>query len=183
MKLLLSIFALALMSQTAFAHPGSHSFVCKSVNNSGLNQKLEVHIKRMNGVGWIHPTIEMTLNDQLHTFTTPSDESNYGETFHNSPLGVITSSVEVPYEEATVNGHFRIVAMPKTVKAFDYEGNPVEWKLEDEQGEEGECYDSNGSAKFQAIINGYFNFQKSEFIKIETQILDCELTYNSGMSC
>lgn len=180
MKLLLSIFALALMTQTAFAHPGSHSFVCKSASNSGSNQMLEVLIKRMNGVGWINPTIEMKLNDQLHTFTTPSEMSNYGETFHNSPLGVITSSVEVPFEPETVNGHFRIVAFPKTVKAFDPEGNPVEWKFEDEQDE---CYDTNGSAKFQAIINGYINYEKSDFIKIETQVLDCELNYNSGMSC
>jgi len=184
MKRLLTLSIFTLLSSAAFAHPGSSTLVCKSAKNSEATQKLELLLKRMNAVGWAPPTIELKINNQKYVFSTPSDESNYGNTFHNSPLHVITATADVPFIESPkdvdVSGQLSVVARPETVKAYDFENKPVIWSLE---AEKEECYDTNGSATFQAIIKGYLIPNQSELIDVETQILDCEILYNSGMAC
>lgn len=184
MKLLLSLTALILFSSAALAHPGSSILVCKSATNSGASQKIELLLKRMNGVGWAPPIIELKINNQKYVFSTPSEESNYGNTFHNSPLHVITATADVPFsdnpKEVDVSGQLSVIAMPETVKAYDFENKPVSWSLE---AEKDECYDTNGSATFQGVIKGYLSPNQTDYINVETQVLDCELSYNSGMAC
>ena len=89
------------------------------------------------------------------------------------------------YDSATqknLQGRFEVTAIPATVKSFDADGKPQTWTLEKEKNE---CFDSNGKATFQGILHGYFNDTRdgAKSQDIETQILDCELTYNSGMAC
>lgn len=174
MKQVLTLLVFGILSTTAFAHPGSHRLSCQSVLNSGAKQKVEVSLVRSNGKGWYAPTIKVTLDKKEVVLNTPDDMDNYGSTFHNSPLKVVTVTAEVQD-----SGYFSIIAIPETVKAFDLEGNPVQWSFE---AEKDECNDTNGSATFKAIINGYI-YQDGADDKIETQVLDCKLTYNSGMTC
>nr|BDT29710.1 hypothetical protein BHI3_31760 [Bacteriovorax sp. HI3] len=174
MKQLLTLLVFGTLSTAAFAHPGSHRLSCHSALNSGAKQDVSVFLTRSNGKGWAAPTIKISLNNKEVVLNTPDDMDNYGSTFHNSPLKVVTVTAEVPE-----SGYFSVIAMPETVKAFDIDGNPVKWNFE---AEKDECNDTNGSATFKAIINGYI-YQDGADDKIETQILDCELTYNSGMAC
>lgn len=180
MKLLIPLIVFAALSTNAHAHPGGNKLVCKSAKISGSRQKLEILVARANGKGWINPTIELNVDDHKFQLTTPDEDNNYGTTFHNSPLKVITINAEVPEIENTNYGHFTIIAIPKTVKAFDTENKPMkDWDLNAEK--EG-CHDTNGRATFQGYINGYMNVENS-IMSIDTQILDCELSYNSGMAC
>jgi hypothetical protein len=179
MKHLIAFFILSALSNTAFAHPGGHKLVCKSAKNSGSKQKIELSLSRSNGLGWYPPTIELNVENKKFQLTTPDEMNYYGSTSHNSPLKVIIVAAEVPFEEKTNTGYFSVVAMPDSVKAFDIENKPVKWSL---KAEKEDCNDSNGRATFQGIIHGYLNADGSE-INIDTQIMDCELTYNSGMAC
>lgn len=184
MKYLLPLLFVAILPNFAHAHPGSNRLVCKSSVNSGSAQKVELSIKRSNGKGWFAPEIEISLDQKSYLLTTPDEMNNYGTTYHNTPLKVISVTAEVPSDEENVNsGEFRVTAIPDSVKGYDIENRPVVWSLE---AEKDECYDTNGSAKFQAILNGYLFIQsdgEDAVKRIDTQILDCELTYNSGMSC
>ena len=171
MKLLIPLIVLATMTN-AHAHPGGSLLTCKS-------QKMEISLKRSNGTGWFAPIIEVTKNNRSYVLHTPEETGNYGVTFHNTPLKVITVTVDVPSIDNINSGDFSIIAMPSTVQSFDYDGKPTKWNLEDEKDE---CYDSAGSAKFKGIIRGYLNLDKG-VESIETEIMDCELTYNSGMAC
>ncbi len=179
MKLLLACTLFLTFSQAVFAQPGSHKLVCNSAKNSGSVQKIELSLKRANALGLWVPVIEVNVNDKKIEMTTPDDMKSYGTTFHNSPLKVITVTAEVEYDVSANTGFFSVVAIPKSVKAFDIENKPAKWSLEKEKDE---CHDANGRATFQAIIHGYLHQEKNDVI-IDTQILDCELTYNSGSAC
>lgn len=179
MKHLLAFFIFTALSNTAFAHPGGHKLVCQSARNSGSNQKIKISLSRSNATGWFAPTIEMSVENKKFQLTTPDEMNNYGTTFHNSPLKVITVTADVPSEKNANTGYFSVVAIPGSVKAFDSENKPVKWSL---KAEKDECNDSSGKANFQGIIHGYLHLENSE-IDIDAQILDCELTYNSGMAC
>ncbi|MBY0414074.1 MAG: hypothetical protein K2Q18_07905 [Bdellovibrionales bacterium] len=178
MKKLLALISFTFLTSTAYAHPGSNKLVCKSANNSGSNQKVEVLLRRSNTGGWSTPHIEVTIDKKSTIFTTPDENNTYGSTFHNSPLKVITVTAAATYEENTAGGYFSVIAIPATVQAYDIEGKPVKWSLE---AEKDECNDSHGKALFQGIIHGQI-FNGDEQI-IDTQILDCELSYNAGMAC
>lgn len=179
MKHLLALFVFTTLSTTAFAHPGSHKLVCQSAKKSGTTQKIAIELRRSNGTGYSNPTIDVTIENKKIELTTPDEMNNYGTTFHNSPLKVITINAEVPYEKNSNTGYFSIVAMPETVKAYDMDNKPVKWSLENEKDE---CNDSHGRATFQGIFRGHVYESGSDNL-IDTQILDCELTYNSGMAC
>ena len=179
MKHFLALFALSFISTTAFAHPGGHTLVCKTAKISGSSKNIEISLTRSNGAGWFNPTIEVTVENKKYLLDTPDETNNYGTTFHNSPLKIITLTVEAPFEENTTGGYFSVVAIPKSVKAFDIEGAPVKWSLESEKDD---CNDSNGKALFQGIFRGSIQSLDEE-VNVDVQIMDCTLTYNSGMAC
>ena len=179
MKHISFFFLLFALSTPAFSHPGSSTLTCKSEVNSSSKQSLEIFVKRANGLGWGSPTIEVTIDKKLIKLATPDDMNNYGETFHNSPLKVIRASVVVPEIVDTNSGMFSVVAIPSSVKSFNKDGKPVKWSL---KAEDDECYDVHGSAIFKGIIRGHIKNDDSQ-VQIETQILDCTLTYKPGMSC
>ena len=179
MKQLMTLFIFSVVSTAAYSHPGGNRLSCKSAKNSGSKQNLEISLSRANGVGWVNPTITMSVDNKNFQFTTPDEMNNYGTTFHNSPLKVISVTVEVPFEKDTNAGYVSIVAIPETVKAYYHDGKPVKWTL---QAEKDECNDSNGSAKFQGIIHGYMNVENAD-ISVDPQIMDCTLEYGSGMAC
>ena len=176
----MTLFIFAIVSHTAFAHPGGNKLVCKSANNSGSKQKLEVLLTRSNGLGWYEPTIKVNVDGKELQLTTPNAKKNYGTTFHNSPLKVITVTAEVPYADKSNTGSFTVVAMPESVKAFDNDNHPVKWSWKTEQDE---CSDANGRATFKGIIRGQLSNEDGTSTTIDPQIMDCELSYNSGMAC
>jgi hypothetical protein len=182
-KITALIFLIA--TSTAFAHPGGHSLTCKSAVKSGSKQRLEFTLSRSNGTGWYAPSFSVTVNGQKTEIETADETRSYGETFHNSPLGVITVSANNMNGTDLNEIWAHITAIPSTVKAFDSAGKTVKWSFKKEQDE---CSDANGSAKFKGIIHGYLRTkanqpEKTTDINLETQIMDCELTYNSGMAC
>jgi hypothetical protein len=180
MKLLIPLIVFTALSTNAHAHSGSQRLFCKSAKNSGSKQKLEIFLKRGNAAGMYAPTIKVHVDNKQFVLTTPEDNTNYGSTFHNSPLKVITVTAEVPYAGEGNTGHFTIVAIPETVHAFDFQNEPApKWSIEDQK--EG-CFDVGGSAKFQGYIEGYL-FNDKNHVEVETQILDCTLSYDPGMSC
>lgn len=180
MKLLIPLMIFAALSNNAHANPGGNTLVCKSAKNSGSSQKLEVFVTRANEKGWINPTIKLSVDDNKFELRTPDENNNYGTTFHNSPLKVITVTVEVPLRKRGTTGKFSIIAIPSSVKAFDDENKPAkDWTLNAQL--EG-CFDTNGRAEFQGYINGYLRLNDNS-TSIYTQLLDCELTYSSGMAC
>ena len=179
MKHLLTLLLLSSFSIPAFAHPGGHKLVCQSSKNSGSKQKVELSLTRSNGTGWFAPIIEVTVDNKKIELTTPDDMNNYGSTFHNSPLKVITVNADVTFDTGINSGYFSVIAIPATVNAFDIEDKPAVWSLE---AEEDECNDSNGRATFQGVLRGYL-YQNENQIKLDAQIMDCELTYNSGSAC
>lgn len=172
--------AFAFVSTAAFAHPGGHSLTCKSAARSGSTQQVTFNLSRFNGPGWVEPEYSVTIDGKLYEFKGTDPNFTYGDTFHNSPLGVINISAN-NYEEpnAASQSSFQITAIPSTVQAFDVDGNKVIWNIKDDQDE---CYDSNGKAIFQGTIKGYVD-DAGNYIHVDTQIMDCELTYDSGMAC
>lgn len=179
MKHIIIFSFLTIISHSVFAHPGSSTLICKSAQALLPKQNVEVFIKRANGTGWGSPIIEVSVSGVKTVLSTPDDMSNYGETFHNSPLKVIRVTAIVPDGEESNSGIFSVVAMPQSVEAFDREGNPVNWSL---KAEDDECYDVSGKSIFKGIIKGQFKKEANE-TQIDSQILDCTLSYNSGMSC
>ena len=179
MKHIIIFFLFTILTPPAFAHPGSSTLTCKSQKDFKSKQAIEIFLKRANGLGWGSPIIDVTINKKLTKLSTPDDMSNYGETFHNSPLKVIRVSVAVGESEKSNSGHFSVVAIPESVKAFDQAGNAVKWSLKTENDE---CYDVHGKAVFKSIIRGYIKESESR-TEIEAQILDCTLVYSPGMSC
>jgi len=180
MKQFIVTLIITLASTIAMAHPGGSSLTCKSASNSGSKQVVEVSLDRSNGLGWYAPTISITIDGKKLTMTTPDAMQSYGETIHDSPLGVITATADNSNEKkAAVSGYISVMAIPATVKAYDSGGNLVKW---DFKAEKDECNDSNGKATFQGIIRGYMYDGKTN-TSLDTQILDCELTYDSGMAC
>lgn len=177
MKHLLTFFLFQTISTAAFAHPGGSTLICKSF--SGAKQMVELSLKRSNGIGYFNPQIEINVDKKNFVMTTPDEMNNYGHTFHNSPLKVITATVEVPYEDTNTAGSLSVVAIPESVKAFDWEGNTVIWSME---AEKDECNDVHGKATFKGIMRGYI-YTGGESTNVEAQIMDCELTYDPGMSC
>lgn len=180
MKSLAAFLVLTFTSVVVLAHPGGHHLVCKSAKSSGSKQALEIDLNRSNGVGWYNPEISVKVNGQSMAMTTPDVMNSYGDTFHDSPLGVIIINVDNSQEKnVAVEGYFSVVAIPSTVHALDEDGKPVKWNLKSEKDE---CSDSNGKATFQGVIHGSVQSGKSSF-DMDPQILDCELTYDSGMAC
>ena len=179
MNRVLIFFLATVLSTPVFAHPGTSTLICKSAHSAGLKQSIEVLIKRANGVGWGTPTIKLKINGKLTTLTTPDDLSNYGETFHNSPLKVIRVTAIVEQSEGSNYGAFSILAIPQSVKAFDKTGMPVKWSL---KAENDECYDVHGKATFKGIIRGFIQNSDSQ-TQIDAQVMECSLIYNPGMSC
>lgn len=180
MKQLIVSLVLTLAATQVFAYGGSSDLICKSASKSGSNQVVEVKLKRSNGSGWFTPVISATVDGKEFVLTTTDEMKSYGSTFHNSPLGVITATAN-NFEEinATTYGTFSVVAIPRSVQSFDLNGKPVKWNFE---AEKDECNDSSGKAKFQGIIRGFLKSGTTR-INIDTQVLDCELNYNSGMAC
>jgi hypothetical protein len=180
MKNLISTLVLTLVSSAALAHSGSNTLTCKSAAKSGSKQVVEFVLHRANSEHSYAPTYSITIDGKKFEFTTDDDMKNYGETYHDSPLGVITVSADNYYETNSVNtGILRVVAMPNTVKAYDSEGKLVKWSMKEE---ETDCYDRNGKATFKGLFRGFLN-SGDKNIPIDTQIMDCELEYNSGMAC
>lgn len=180
MKQLIVTLVLSLASTIAMAHPGGHTLTCKSAKNSGSKQVIELSLARSNGTGWWAPKIQVTIDGKEYLLDTPDEMNNYGETFQDAPLGVVTVSADTSAnKDAKTYGAFSVVAIPKTVKAFDEEGRPVTWKFEDEKDS---CSYSNGKATFQGILRGYIGKDQQD-TDIDAQIMDCELDYNSGMAC
>lgn len=179
MKHLIIITIFSILSKPVFAHPGSSTLVCKSVDKLGSKTMLEVLVKRANGIGWGSPTVEIKVNGKLTTLSTPDDMNNYGETFHNSPLKVIRVTAIVEQSEGSNYGAFSILAIPQSVKAFDKTGMPVKWSL---KAENDECYDVHGKATFKGIIRGFIQNSDSQ-TQIDAQVMECSLIYNPGMSC
>ncbi|MBS1968860.1 MAG: hypothetical protein JSU04_01045 [Bdellovibrionales bacterium] len=181
MKTLLGSLTI-LFSSFAFAHPGGHTLTCKSAKNSGAKQAIEVSLHRSNGKGWYAPTISVKADGKNYVLDTSDDMDNYGDTFHNSPLGVIhVTANNYNDNTATTFGSFSVVGIPSTVRAFDDQGHAVKYDLKAQKDQDG-CYDSNGKARFQGVIEGQLKSNNKD-ISIETQILDCELVYDSGMAC
>lgn len=184
MKTTLAILLLSLTSSIALAHPGGHSLKCKSAKDSGSRQKVEFILARANGGGWSPPEYSLRLDGRLLEFKTEDETKTFGRTIHESPLGVIHVTAEnLDEENAPFSSALSLVAIPKTVRAFDTAGKPVAWKFEEAKNE---CYDANGKAKFKAMIRGWLreNSQpESKGIPFDSQILDCELEYSSGMAC
>lgn len=180
MKQLIAFFILLIAaSRNAYSHTGTNKLVCKSAKESGPTQSVGISLTRSNSTGYYAPIIDMNVGNQIFRLNTPSEMKHYGNTFHNSPLKVITATVEVPFKNNANTGYLTILAIPETVKAYDVNNKPVEWSLELEKDE---CNDSNGRATFQGIIHGLLNANGSE-ISIDAQVMDCELTYDSGMAC
>jgi hypothetical protein len=185
MKNLIAALALILTSTSAFAHGGSHHVACHSAAESGSKQYVEFSLNRANGVGLVGPAFTVGVNGKRTSFQTDDEMKTFGETTHNSPLGVIMVSATNDDQEGTdTHGRFTLTAIPSTVKAFTADGKRNKWSLKAEQDE---CNDANGSAKFKAIFRGNMNTKlpgdKYSDTTVEVQILDCEMEYNSGMAC
>lgn len=183
MKKLIPVLMIALTSTAAFAHPGSNTLTCKSARNSGSKQNVQFELHRMNGPGWVSPEFSVSINGKKYEFKPEDETKSYGDTIHNSPLGVIMVTADNSADEAaTISASFNVTAAPSTVKAFDNEGKPVKWTL---RSEADECNDSNGKAVFKGVFKGYLlNRQKdSSVLNLDPQIMDCTLSYNSGMAC
>jgi hypothetical protein len=179
MKTLLAS-VLSLVSSIVMAQPGSHALTCKSAKHSGSHQIIEISLRRSNSVGFAAPSILMKVDGATYKLESPDDMKSYGDTFHNSPLGVIQISANNYDEEnAAVRGSYSVVGIPSTVRAFDEEGNPVKWSLKKDLDF---CFDSNGKAVFKGVLHGDI-YVNEKLISIEPQILDCELIYNSGSAC
>jgi hypothetical protein len=184
--LILSLtLSLILISTAAFAVPGSSTLTCKSSAASGSKQKVEFTVSRFNVAGVAPAHFSVTLNGKKTEFTSTDETKMFGQTIRNAPLGVILVTADNGEDEsARANGSFTVTAIPSTVKAYDLNGKLVKWSL---QAERDECYDSNGSAKFRSIFRGYMGTKANNgdviYFNFETQILDCELSYNSGSAC
>lgn len=124
--------------------------------------------------------INIVVNGKEILLNTPDEMGDYGSTFHNSPLKVITVTAEAAYEDNANGGYFSVIAVPETVKAFDIDNQPVIWSME---AEKDECNDTNGRAEFKGILKGFLHTEDQKDIYLDTQLMDCELKYNSGMSC
>jgi hypothetical protein len=185
MKKLLATIALSLISASAFAHPGGHTLTCKSASKSGSKQNVQFLLSRANAVGLVAPFYSVTIDGKKTEFKPEDEMKSFGETYHNSPLGVITvTATNREDEKASALGNFSVVAIPNSVKAFDPRGKLVKWRFNNEKDA---CYDANGSAQFKGIFHGYLYIKGSsdqnQKPDLDTQIMDCELTYNSGMAC
>lgn len=180
MKKIFTAIIITITSTAAFAHSGGHELTCRSAKNSGSHQPIKISLARANTVGLWAPKISIAVKRKKHTLDTQDDMVSYGETFHNSPLGVITVTVSNRDENtAVVFGGFSIVAIPNSVRAYDPQGRPMKWKFTDEKDD---CYDSAGRARFHGIFRGHLKSYGKD-IPLETQVLECELTYTSGMAC
>jgi hypothetical protein len=173
MKMILITLAVLLGTTSVFAHPGSNNLVCKSAKHSGSRQSIAFELHRSNGTGWFAPTFAVSVDGKEYAFTPPDEMKSYGETIHDYAHGVVVVTAE-DFEAGEMNhGRFSVTAIPKTIKSSS-------------QGE-GECADSAGQAKFKAIFRGQLRSKlsnpKGKRIRLDTQILDCELEYNSGMAC
>lgn len=173
---------ITLAATAAIAHPGGNSLVCKSSANSGGKQKLALEIDRSNGVGWYAPTIKLTVDGKLYDFSQQDEMKQYGETEHDSPLGVIIVTADTEETQDKNRVSLNITALPQTVKTYDGEGKLQKWSFK-KAGEE--CYDTDAKAKFKAIIRGHMDLDNpgSSFAPVDTEILDCTLTYDPGMAC
>ena len=182
MKKLITILALSLAPALAFAHPGGNSLVCKSAKRSGSKQVVEFTLARSNGTGWYPPEFSVTVDGKKTEFKNDDETQSLGETIHNSPLGVILVTADnTGVENAPIYGQFQVTAVPSTVKAYDTDGKLVKWNF---NAEKSECYDSNGKATFKGVFKGYiYENGRSEGQNLDVQVMDCELTYDSGMAC
>lgn len=173
-----------LLASSAFAHPGGHVLTCKSAKNSGGKQALTFTLQRSNGTGWYAPTFSVTVDGKAYEIATTDVMKTYGQTIHNSPLGVIAITAEDWDDALTTLGSFSVTAVPKTVKAYDHDGKLVKWSL---KAESDDCNDANGKAKFKAVFHGFMSSgpttDHKTTIPLDTELMDCELDYNSGMAC
>jgi hypothetical protein len=180
MKRILATVALLLVPVTAHAHPGGHTLVCTS--KKGAKQSVKVELSRMNGIGWAGPAFSITVDGAEHDFSTEDEMLSFGETVHDAPLGIVHVTADNSEDKtATTWGHFTVTAIPRTVKAYDSDGKRRKWSLADERADPS-CYDSNGKATFRALFVGGLG-DSSGSTDLDAQILDCELAYDSGMSC
>lgn len=182
MKTLITAFTMILFyTHAAHAHLGGHTLVCKSPKVADKS-RVVFTLSRGNAEGYVAPKYSYTKGNKKYEFTTENDMLSFGETIHNSPLGVIRATAyNTSDEQASIKSSFTITAIPATVRAFDENGKPIKWSLELEKNSE--CYDSNGRANFKAVFSGWIEEGAEKFEPVEPQILDCELSYNSGMAC
>lgn len=161
-----------LLAPAAFAHPGTNTLTCTAKN--GVTA---FRLHRFNSTGWMAPLMDVTYQGKTYNFRPEDEENTFGETIHDSPMGIIyvTAGVRDPQYS-----NFTVKAIPQTVQAFDMDGNPVKWDL---QKANDECSDSNGKAKFQGVFKGYMQLDSKTTLDMDAQIMDCELEYNSGMAC
>ena len=181
MKFCSKIFFVAslLFSFAVSAHPGGSHLVCHSRAGSDSEQYIRLSVSRSNGLGWMAPQISVAVNGKEYILDTPSEESMYGETSHDSPLKLIHVSVSVAKNEGMNTAQLNVQAIPDSVRAYNSRGHLVHWSLKASQED---CYDSNGKSTFQGIFQGIL-YSTDGTISFEPQILDCKLVYDPGMAC
>lgn len=171
-------------SSMALATPGWSRLTCYSSVNSGSKQKLVLSVQRYNAAGLTSPEIKVSVDGKIYKLDTPDDMNLYGETVHNSPLGVIRITADNWRTEHGTLGFFSVTGIPSTVKAYTTDGKPVQWSLD---AEKQECYDENGKATLKGIFRGMLELvpkeRRPEMIPLDVQVMDCELEYNSGSAC
>lgn len=173
--------AMSLVSSTgAFAYSGGNSLSCKSQHTRNA-----FSLVRSNSPGWTAPSFSLTIRGKTYTIATQDDSKSWGETIHNAPMGLIYVTANNLEEKGAENRiSITVQAIPRTVKAYDHNGRQIKWSLKDEQSESG-CYDSNGKATFKALIGGSYLLEDEggSLKSVEPILMDCVLTYNSGMAC
>lgn len=182
MKASLLMFATTLVaSASAFAVPGQASLVCQSA--AGAKQNLKVEIARADSEGDWAPQIRLTVDGKAYTPKSLDIRRSYGETIHDATLGVIVVTANTYRGAKGDQISAQVMAVPGTVKTFDQDGKPAApWKLENDDG--GSCIDGYGKASFKGVFTGGVTPQSaSEGVQIQNQILDCELSYDTGSAC
>ena len=179
MKLAAAVVALSLVSAPALAHPGGQTLSCHSL--AGAKRTVELSLSRMNGKGWATPAFTMTIDGTAHDFTSDDEMMTFGETVHDSPRGVIRVTADNRENTAATSfGGFTVTAIRRSVKAYDRDGHRVYATAA--SASQDACYDSNGKAVFRAVFRGWLH-DATHDVKLDAQVLECTLEYDSGMAC
>ena len=173
-KLFLIITLIILVSVQTFAHPGSHTLSCKSVNSG--SKSIGFSLTRANGPGWSAPIFTVVIDKKKYSFE-PPDEKDYGETVRDVPLGVIYITADNMGDGESNQGSFSLMAIPSSVKI---KGQSPKWNLKDEKDS---CYDANGKATFRGIFRGSLQQGSGKQIDLGPILMSCGLEYDSGMAC
>ena len=178
MKKILSVVSLVvLVGVQTFAHPGSHDVTCRSISAAGV-KPIEFTLTRSNGVGWAPPSWTVVMDKKKYKFE-PSDEMKlYGETVRDVALGVIYITADNINDGKGDQSSLALMAVPSSVRQ---NGRIPTWSFKHEKDP---CYDSNGSATFQAIFSGMLQPAGAQTsTEIAPVMMACKLQYDSGMAC